>query len=595
MTHIIELEELKASFKKFLFVLFKYQNLPKPTEAQYAIAEFLESPDKYKLIEAYRGIGKSWITSMYVLWLLLNNPQLEILVVSATGTKAKEFTGFTQKLITSVPFLKDALMPTDFDGKRWSSIAFDVKGKLPAQAPSVKSIGLFGQITGSRADIVIADDIEVKTNSGTVEARERILANTAEFTNVLKNSVEPNVKIGTHMTNSGGIIYLGTPQTEESIYNKLMEGGSQYKALIYPAYYPSDVAKYKGNLAKNIYEKLEQSDSFIGLPSDPDHFDARALDEKKLNITRSDFQLQYLLDTTLSDLERYPLKIHDIIVTDAISATTAPIDMHWGASDTYRIKELESPGFTGDYFRKPSFIDTNERKEYDEILMAIDPSGRGTDETAYCVLGRLFSKLYLLDIDGMKDGYSPDTLAKLANKAAEFNVTRIVVEGNYGGGMFTQLLKPYLYEIKTQVEEVNNYTQKEKRIIDTLGPLIANHRLIASYEVVKRDIEQGFNRDTDTNSYMYSLFYQLTHVTRDRGALKHDDRIDVLTLGCMSFMDLLMLDNEKLVHRAKEKMLANEFDNLFTNRKKRKPTTPRFNDSYSIESSLIETYIKPRS
>ena len=81
-----------SDFRKFLFVVWDHLNLPKPTDVQYDIAKYVQHGPKRSIIEAFRGVGKSWITSAYVVWLLYMNPQLNILVVSASKTRSDDFT-----------------------------------------------------------------------------------------------------------------------------------------------------------------------------------------------------------------------------------------------------------------------------------------------------------------------------------------------------------------------------------------------------------------------------------------------------------------------------------------------------------------------
>ena len=59
-----------SDFRKFLFVIWKHLNLPDPTPVHYDIAYNLQHGDKRMIIQAFRGVGKSWITSAYVVWLL---------------------------------------------------------------------------------------------------------------------------------------------------------------------------------------------------------------------------------------------------------------------------------------------------------------------------------------------------------------------------------------------------------------------------------------------------------------------------------------------------------------------------------------------
>ena len=83
--------------------------------------------------------------------------------------RADNMSIFLQKLIIETPWLNH--MRPDTDDARWARISFDVKCP-PHQAPSVKSVGITGQLTGSRADLMILDDIEVPGNSLTEMMRE---------------------------------------------------------------------------------------------------------------------------------------------------------------------------------------------------------------------------------------------------------------------------------------------------------------------------------------------------------------------------------------------------------------------------------------
>ena len=65
----IELEaKMKGDFRVFLSLVWRELNLPKPTRAQLAIAEYLQHGPKRLQISAFRGVGKSWITAAFVLW-----------------------------------------------------------------------------------------------------------------------------------------------------------------------------------------------------------------------------------------------------------------------------------------------------------------------------------------------------------------------------------------------------------------------------------------------------------------------------------------------------------------------------------------------
>ena len=305
-------EAIKNDFRNFLYLIWKHLLLPPPTKIQYDIAYYLQHGPRRKIIEAFRGVGKSWITSAYVLWRLYKDPEYKALVVSASKQRADDFSSFTKRLIRDVPFLQH-LQPKE--GQRDSMIAFDVGPAKPAHAPSVKSVGIFGQLTGSRAVEVIADDVEVPNNSATQEMRDKLLKACLEFESII-------------MPDIGQITYLGTPQTEESIYNRLRERG--YDVRIWPARYPDEkrIIAYNGALAPSILEELEKNPDLVGKPTDPKRFNDLDLLERETHYGRSGFALQFMLDTSLSDAEKYPLKLADLIITP-LDVDKAPISIQW--------------------------------------------------------------------------------------------------------------------------------------------------------------------------------------------------------------------------------------------------------------------------
>ena len=172
MTEKNSLALLQQDFKLFLQALWHELHLPPPTRAQYAIADYLQTGPKRLQIQAFRGVGKSWITGAFVLWTLFNDPERKIMIISASKERADNMSIFLQKLIIETPWLN--FLRPKADDSRWSRISFDVACS-PHQAPSVKSVGITGQLTGSRADLMILDDVEVPGNSMTELMREKLL------------------------------------------------------------------------------------------------------------------------------------------------------------------------------------------------------------------------------------------------------------------------------------------------------------------------------------------------------------------------------------------------------------------------------------
>lgn len=148
-------DPLASDFRAFLVLVWQHLNLPYPTPIQLDIASYLQFGPNRRVITAYRGVGKSWITSAYVVWRLRNDPSLKFLVVSASKDRADNFTTFTLRLIAEMPILQ-CLMPQD--GQRCSKVAFDVGPALADHSPSVTSKGITSQLSGSRADEIVSDD-----------------------------------------------------------------------------------------------------------------------------------------------------------------------------------------------------------------------------------------------------------------------------------------------------------------------------------------------------------------------------------------------------------------------------------------------------
>lgn len=528
-------EAIRNDFRNCVAVVWKRLGLPAPTKRQYEIAEYLQHGPKRKIMEGFRGIGKSWLTSTYVAWQLDRDPDYKFLVTSASKQRADDFSIFTKKLLQVIDFW-EYLLPTE--DQRDALHAWDVAPAKPAHAPSVKSVGIFGQLTGSRANEIIADDVEVPNNSSTQDMRDKLLKTVLEFEAIILPKV-------------GKITYLGTPQTEESIYNKLHERG--YHRRIWPARYPdpSKIYVYGGDLAPTIAAELEANPSLAGKSTDPERFSDLDLLEREASYGRSGFALQFMLDTSLSDAEKYPLKLADLIIMP-LNTDKAPISIAWGSGPDQQIKDLPNVGFTGDRFHRPLRIDP-EWAPYEGSVLAIDPSGRGSDELGYAVVKQLHGYLFVPAFGGLKGGYSDENLIKLAKIAREHKVNHVVIESNFGDGMFTKIFTPVLASYwPCAIEEVRHSQQKEKRIIDTLEPVMNRHRLVIDLDAVRKDI-----RETQDEP-VYSLFYQMTRITRDKGSLKHDDRLDVLAIGVAYWVEAMARDEQRAAQEWKEAQLQEE-------------------------------------
>jgi hypothetical protein len=520
-------DRLRASFPLFLTLVWKSLDLPRPTRAQIAIARYLQDGPKRLQIQAFRGLGKSWIAAAFTLWILFRDRDKKIMVVSASKQRADDFTIFCQKCLIEISWLNH-LTPQD-DDQRWSRVSFDVRGCKPAQSPSVKSVGITGQLTGSRADLIIFDDVEVPSNSATDLMREKLLQLVTEGESVLTPKEDSR------------IVFLGTPQTTFTVYRTLRE--RNYKPFVWPARYPKSLVGYEDILAEDLQKDIDEYglDQLSWKPTDT-RFSEINLLEREQSMSRSNFMLQFMLDTSLSDALKFPLKLSDFSVL-SLDPARGPSDLVWGA-DKETLLDLPAVALPGDRWHRPKAI--GEFIPWSETITAVDPSGRGKDETVSIILSQINGFIYIRDIYATQDGYSDATLREILRRSKQFGSKTCLIESNFGDGAIMELLKKHAIEMKVGMnfEETRATTRKEDRIIDTLEPVLNQHRLVIDQRLITWDYQSN-NDMAPEERLPRMLMYQLTRMCREKGAVKHDDRVDALALGVKYFQDVLAISSRE--------------------------------------------------
>jgi len=538
----MELPDKLKDFRNFLYLVWKELNLPEPTPIQYEIADYMQNGSKRAIIEGFRGVGKSWICSAFVVHQLLLDPSKNILVVSASKTRADDFSTFTLRLIHDMPLLAH-LKPTD--KQRFSKISFDVGPAPASHAPSVKSLGISSQLTGSRADIIVADDIEVPNNSATQGMRDKLGEQIKEFDSILKPEDDCR------------IIFLGTPQCEDTVYEKL--SGRGYKTRVWPCKYvdqSKNELRYDGRISAYCVNAAKK-----GRSTEPTRFSDIDLAERETSYGRSGFAMQFMLDPRLSDMDRHPLKTSDLVVMD-IDPEVGPEKVVWAQSPALEWdSSLPNVALSGDRFYRPMQV-LGSLVPYTGSVLSIDPAGRGKDETGYAVVKMLNGNLYVPEAGGLMGGYDEEVLDNLARIAKKHKVNAVIVESNFGDGMFTQLLTPVLRRIyPCSIEEVRHNVQKERRIIDTLEPIMNQHRLIVDPTVIKRDFESAQSYPPD-QQLKYQLIYQLSRLTRERGAITHDDRLDALSIAVNYWVEQMAQDADEQMKTRREENVVRELESF---------------------------------
>lgn len=518
-----DIEKARKHFWAFVYIVWKSIGLPNPTPIQVDIAQYLQNPPSDRvIIQGFRGVAKSFLTCAYAVWRLWQDRDLKVLIISASRDRADDNARFIKSIIRTLPFLAD--MKADKTQLDTQNI-FNVGGAQADISPSVKSVGITGQITGTRADLLISDDVEVPKNSGTQLQRDKLSEAVKEYDAILKPG--------------GQIIYLGTPQNEASLYNVLQKRG--YSTRIWPVLYPENEAElesYSDSLAPFIADKYRSDpDKYKGTSTDPQRFDDIEIEKRRLSYGRAGFALQFLLNTNLSDFEKYPLKVSDLII-DSLDPHETSIKWSWANGPQQRLQDIPCVAMKGDMYYAP-LSRSPETQPYTGTVMAIDPAGRGSDESAYAVMKALNGYLFLMEVGGFTEGYSDLTLTQMAQLAKFWEVNEIIVEANFGDGMFTKIMTPIFTKIHPcAITEVKHTKQKELRIIDTLEPILMRHKLIVNQSVIESDYRRY------ESGQAYSLIYQMTRICRDKNAIAHDDRLDAVTMAAAYWLSVMDTDGD---------------------------------------------------
>ena len=282
---------------------------------------------------------------------------------------------------------------------------------------------------------------------------------------------------------------------------------------------------------------------------------------------RLSFALQFMLDTSLSDADRFPLKLSDLLIMD-LDEETCPVRIIRSSDPDNEIKDIPHNGFRTDRLYRVWDYGRNDagnimREPWEEKCAFIDPSGRGQDEAAMVILYRYRGYIAVAHMDAFMDGYSEATLSTIMRTLKRFGVRYCRIESNFGDGMFTELLKPYQQHENWFVtfEEERATTQKELRIIDALEPVMNQHRLIIDPRVLKWDWNSTLDRALEKQQ-IYRLAYQMTHLTNMKGCLRHDDRLDALASGVAYFTTKMAMDGALAERQFIENAIQEDIDRL---------------------------------
>jgi hypothetical protein len=253
------------------------------------------------------------------------------------------------------------------------------------------------------------------------------------------------------------------------------------------------------------------------------------------------------------------------LIVHSVDQELAPARLVWGAGREQVLGDLQCGGFDGDMWVQPAWV-SPEMDKWQGTVAFIDPSARGKDETAIAIVRYAHGQLYLVYVNGWKEGFSDDTLRGLARAMLRYGVNKYVIEKNYGGGMFNKLLRPILIEEAEELEKpipsedeewkgVWSQGNKENRICDVLEPVLGSHSLVVDPQVIRDDL------DKQAEDQRYSFVYQMTRMWREKGALPHEDRLEAVAGACSYWTERMSRDRRKSVQRVKDDAMKQELRN----------------------------------
>lgn len=559
---------LAGSFRNFLTKTWRSLGFGDPTPIQMDAAHYLQYGGKRIILMGFRGMAKSYITVPYSLWNLYRDPyDFKVLTTSATGGFAETNAAFAFMMLNNFDWL-DWLKPRPH--QRQSMLEFDVNYANPAKDASFSAVGIFGQLTGRRADLIVPDDVETPNTSSTPKEREELRKRVGEFGAIIKAG--------------GQIAYLGTAQHEDTLYLDREKKG--YTLRLYPILYPSqeEMKKYGNRLAPSLKDAVEANPHLAGTSTDPTRFDEADIEQRRLEFGSVEFDRQYRLFLDAGAENQKPLKLRDLVCLDITppperkrkeeeqKLPQLPDTVVWSSDPQHRLEDIpvDSQADDGNLYG-PRVADHWGPADF--VLMWVDPSGDGSDETTWTVVALKGSRPFLLEQGHSLEGSSATTLRSVAQTAKKWGVQEIYVESNFGQAMFGELLRPVLREKSidhpcTITPVTQGRTQKEVRIVNTLEPVMTSHRLVVNTQVLRDDLHIPYQSVADGRRRFYRLTYQITRLSKLRDCLAQDDRVDGLAGAVAQCLGRLQATDEDRNQERRDEALKKEADAIIEARRK---------------------------
>jgi hypothetical protein len=562
-------------FPNFLWKAWRTIGLPDPTPLQYDFAAYLDDDlamsqiiegtavgdtGARKILMAFRGAAKSYTTTAYSVCRLRRNRSEIVLAVSATSGFAAGIANFAWQMVNNFDWLSDMKPRSD---QRHSSQAFDVAGApMAARFESFASESIFGQITGRRASLILGDDLETPNTSETEGKRGQLRARVGELG-------------GAIILPGGDIYFLGTAQTEQTIYKEYHEEKG-FELRIWPIVFPivsedpkiDELRKYGPLLAPRLAKQLAENPHLAGTSVEPTRFSEADILQRENAWGRTEFARQFKMFMDAGVGKGAPLKLRDLVVMELGSSPSAsglvlPSEVIFSPTPALKL-EIEVDALTGDSaLYAPEKVDGWVKPE--QVVCIVDTSGSGTDETTWTIGAGQLGRVFCLWQGASTEGHTVSTLKSLAGDCKRWGVQTIKIEANFGGEMFGELLRPVCADMFYEPEIVSEPAKqvaKEVRIVETLEPLMSSHRLVINAELLRRDFHVDYEDVEAAKRRYYRLTYQLSRMTKTKGCVPHDDRVEGVSGLGAHFIGMLQRRLQAAVEEGKVRAIEAEVEHV---------------------------------
>lgn len=204
---------------------------------------------KELLLLAFRDSGKSTITGLFCAWLLYQAADRRVMVLAADTHLAKKMVRTVKRIIERHPDCK-GMKPAK--PELWGAEEFAIARDKVGRDPSMVAKGITANVTGSHADIVVCDDVEVPNSCDTADKRDELRQRLAEIAYVLSPG--------------GTQLYIGTPHAFQSIYSRKAHGeaGEEvpfldgFDRLEMPIYHPDGTSAWPERFPVAAIERIRK-------------------------------------------------------------------------------------------------------------------------------------------------------------------------------------------------------------------------------------------------------------------------------------------------------------------------------------------------